>query len=67
MVLTVEPGLYFHAHDQLVPPELRGLGVRIEDDLLITANGYENLSAELPLDATGLQNWMNQAMKGANA
>ena len=67
MVLTVEPGLYFHAHDQLVPPELRGLGVRIEDDLLITANGYENLSAELPLDAAGLQNWMNQAMKGASA
>lgn len=67
MVLTVEPGLYFHAHDQLVPPELRGLGVRIEDDLLITANGYENLSAELPLDAAGLQNWMNQAMFGANA
>lgn len=67
MVLTVEPGLYFHAHDQLVPPELRGLGVRIEDDLLITATGYENLSAELPLDAAGLQNWMNQAMSGASA
>ncbi len=67
MVLTVEPGLYFHAHDQLVPPELRGLGVRIEDDLLITADGYENLSGELPLDAPGLQNWMNQAMFGAIA
>ncbi|MGN0128790.1 aminopeptidase P N-terminal domain-containing protein [Glutamicibacter soli] len=62
MVLTVEPGLYFHAHDAMVPPELRGLGVRIEDDLLITATGYENLSGELPLDATGLEQWMAQAM-----
>ncbi|MFJ2618547.1 aminopeptidase P N-terminal domain-containing protein [Glutamicibacter sp. NPDC087344] len=65
MVLTVEPGLYFHAHDTMVPPELRGLGVRIEDDLLITATGYENLSAELPLDAAGLERWMAQAMNPA--
>lgn len=62
MVLTVEPGLYFHAHDAMVPPELRGLGVRIEDDLLITATGYENLSGELPLDASGLEQWMHEAM-----
>lgn len=62
MVLTVEPGLYFHAHDTLVPPELRGLGVRVEDDLLITATGYENLSTHLPLDAIGLEHWMSEAM-----
>ena len=36
-VLTVEPGLYFQANDELLPPELRGIGVRIEDDVLITA------------------------------
>jgi Xaa-Pro aminopeptidase len=57
MVLTVEPGLYFHAHDRTLPPELRGIGVRIEDDLLVTAGGAENLSAALPIDASGLENW----------
>ncbi|MFB4279966.1 MULTISPECIES: aminopeptidase P family protein [unclassified Nonomuraea] len=57
MVLTVEPGLYFHAHDRTVPPELRGIGARIEDDLLVTADGAEILSAALPIDASGLENW----------
>jgi Xaa-Pro aminopeptidase len=61
MVLTVEPGLYFHAHDLTVPPELRGIGVRIEDDVLVTASGSEVLSAELPLSAGGLEQWMRQA------
>ncbi|MCG5217956.1 aminopeptidase P family protein [Streptosporangium soli] len=60
MVLTVEPGLYFHAHDLTVPPELRGIGVRIEDDLLVTRDGAEVLSAELPLGADGLEHWMSQ-------
>ncbi|MEB8340326.1 aminopeptidase P family protein [Streptomyces endophyticus] len=58
MVLTVEPGLYFHAHDTTVPPELRGIGARIEDDILVTEAGSEVLSAELPLDAAGLERWM---------
>ncbi|WP_199561848.1 aminopeptidase P family protein [Micromonospora deserti] len=58
MVLTVEPGLYFHAHDLTVPPELRGIGVRIEDDLLVTPDGLEVLSGALPLDADGLEKWM---------
>lgn len=57
MVLTVEPGLYFHAHDRTVPPELRGIGVRIEDDLLVTAGGAEVLSDVLPIDAAGLEKW----------
>ncbi|MET8868666.1 aminopeptidase P family protein [Nonomuraea sp. NPDC004580] len=60
MVLTVEPGLYFHAHDRTVPPELRGIGVRIEDDLLVTAGGAENLSAALPITASGLENWTKE-------
>jgi Xaa-Pro aminopeptidase len=58
MVLTVEPGLYFHAFDQTVPPELRGIGARIEDDILVTATGSDVLSDALPLDATGLEQWM---------
>lgn len=60
MVLTVEPGLYFHAHDELVPPELRGIGVRIEDDILVTADGSDVLSDALPLDASGLEQWMSR-------
>jgi Xaa-Pro aminopeptidase len=61
MVLTVEPGLYFHAHDLTVPPELRGIGVRIEDDLLVTDGGAEVLSSALPLTADGLETWMADA------
>jgi Xaa-Pro aminopeptidase len=60
MVLTVEPGLYFHAHDLTVPPELRGIGVRIEDDLLVTETGTEILSEALPITADGLQNWLRR-------
>ncbi len=66
MVLTVEPGLYFHKHDALVPPELRGMGVRLEDDLLVTARGHENLSDPLPIDATGIEAWM-AAQSGTHA
>lgn len=43
MVFTIEPGLYFPASDQETPPDLRGLAVRIEDDILITENGVEIL------------------------
>jgi Xaa-Pro aminopeptidase len=48
MVLTIEPGLYVAADAADVPAELRGLGVRIEDDILITADGHENLTAACP-------------------
>lgn len=59
-VLTVEPGLYFHANDLTVPPELRGIGVRIEDDLLVTPTGHEVLSAALPIDADGIEAWLRR-------
>jgi Xaa-Pro aminopeptidase len=57
VVMTVEPGLYFHANDLTVPPELRGIGVRLEDDVLVTATGSEVLSAALPIDADGIEAW----------
>lgn len=58
MVLTVEPGLYFKTDDELVPEELRGIGVRIEDDIVITAQGCDNLSAMLPRTAEQVQAWV---------
>ena len=58
MVFTIEPGLYFRADDELVPPELRGIGVRIEDDVLVTEDGCENLSAMLPREPDAIETWM---------
>ncbi|MDR1355424.1 MAG: aminopeptidase P family protein [Propionibacteriaceae bacterium] len=58
MVLTVEPGIYFKSTDLLVPPELRGIGVRIEDDILITETGCEVLSSALPREPDAVENWM---------
>jgi len=58
MVLTVEPGLYFQEDDLLVPEELRGIGIRIEDDILVTGDGARNLSAGLPREADALEEWM---------
>ncbi|WP_455351776.1 aminopeptidase P family protein [Streptomyces sp. SYSU K217416] len=58
MVLTVEPGLYFQADDLSVPEEYRGIGVRIEDDILVTPDGNENLSAGLPRSADDVESWM---------
>ncbi len=58
MVLTVEPGLYFQEDDLLVPAELRGIGIRIEDDVLVTADGCRNLSASLPRTSADVEAWM---------
>jgi len=57
-VLTVEPGLYFQPDDLTVPEDLRGIGVRIEDDIVITEDGCRNLSAALPRDPDGVEAWM---------
>lgn len=57
-VLTVEPGLYFQANDLTVPEEYRGIGVRIEDDVLVTKDGYRNLSAALPRTVADIEAWM---------
>ena len=58
MVFTVEPGLYFKATDLLVPEEYRGVGVRIEDDIVITADGHRILSDQLPRGVAEIEAWM---------
>lgn len=63
MCLTVEPGLYFQADDLTVPEEYRGIGVRIEDDILVTKDGNRNLSAALPRTSDEVERWMAE-LKG---
>ncbi|MEI5583316.1 MULTISPECIES: aminopeptidase P family protein [unclassified Agromyces] len=61
MVFTIEPGLYFQPDDLTVPEEFRGIGVRIEDDILVTADGAENLSARIPRTADEVEAWVRGA------
>ena len=63
MVLTVEPGLYFQEDDLLVPEELRGIGIRIEDDIVVTADEPLNLSAALPRSADDVEAWMQALIR----
>jgi Xaa-Pro aminopeptidase len=58
MVFTVEPGLYVAAQDEAADPRFRGIGVRIEDNVLITADGHENLTAAIPKLPDELEAWM---------
>ena len=48
MVLTIEPGLYIPEDDTSVPPEYRGIGIRIEDDICVTDSGQEVLTSGVP-------------------
>jgi Xaa-Pro aminopeptidase len=57
-VLTVEPGLYFQPDDELVPAELHGIGVRIEDDVLVTPTGAVVMSEALPRSADAVESWL---------
>lgn len=61
-VLTVEPGLYLQPDDDLLPAELRGLGIRIEDDLVITADGAMLMSGALPRTPDGVEEWMGNLL-----
>jgi Xaa-Pro aminopeptidase len=58
MVMTIEPGIYFQLNDQTVPEQYRGIGVRIEDDILVTDGGYRLLSDGLPVAPDAVEAWM---------
>ena len=60
MIFTIEPGLYFHKNDLKVPKNYRGIGVRIEDNVLVTKDGVENLSGALPRDPDALEAWLQK-------
>lgn len=67
MIFTIEPGLYFQPDDLTVPEEFRGIGVRIEDDILVTATGAENLSIKLPRTADDVEAWLSPFVAAAKA
>ena len=68
MVFTIEPGLYFREDDLMIPPEYRGIGIRIEDDVLMTEDGPEWISAGIPKQIDDVEAWMAQmAAAGAKA
>ena len=54
MVLTIEPGIYIDRDDKSVPKKYRGIGIRIEDDILVTKKGFENLSFDILKELTDL-------------
>jgi Xaa-Pro aminopeptidase len=58
MCFTIEPGLYFQPNDATVPERFRGVGVRIEDDVVVTPNGCENLSAAIPSAPDDVEAWI---------
>ena len=63
MILTVEPGLYIQPDDELFAPEYRGIGIRIEDDVLVTETGYFNLSENMPRHPDEIEAWMASLLK----
>jgi len=63
MILTVEPGFYIQPDDTLFPEEYRGIGVRIEDDILVTESGAKILSNALPRHPDEVEAYMNRLLK----
>jgi len=58
MVLTIEPGIYISKKNKNVPSEYRGIGVRIEDDVLVTKKGCEVLTQKLPKEINEIESIM---------
>jgi Xaa-Pro aminopeptidase len=63
MILTVEPGFYIQPDDTLFPEEYRGIGVRIEDDILVTESGCKILSNLLPRHPDEVEAYMAKLLK----
>ena len=63
MVLTVEPGLYIPPDDKSAPAKYRGIGIRIEDDVLVTKDGNINLTAKVPKDPDEIEQLMNSGKR----
>lgn len=63
MVLTVEPGLYIPPDDKSAPSKYRGIGIRIEDDVLVTGDGNRNLTANVPKDPDEIEGLMAKSRK----
>ena len=61
MVLTVEPGLYIPPGTRGIPPEFRNIGIRVEDDVLVTRDGHEVLTDGVPKDAAEIEALMAAA------
>ncbi|MEP6947140.1 MAG: aminopeptidase P N-terminal domain-containing protein [Acidobacteriota bacterium] len=66
MVLTVEPGLYIPPDDKSAPAKFRGIGIRIEDDILVTEDGNVNFTAAVPKDAGEIEAIMAVASKNGS-
>jgi len=60
MAFTVEPGIYVSANDTDVPEGYRGIGIRIEDDILVTESGMENLTASCPKKRDDIETLMQE-------
>jgi len=58
MVTTVEPGIYIDPDDTDIPSQWRGIGVRIEDNILVTEHGYRNLTEYLPVTVADIETLM---------
>ncbi len=63
MVLTVEPGIYVPADDKNAPPKFRGMGIRIEDDVLVTEDGNRNFTTKVPKEIDEIEALMNGGRK----
>jgi Xaa-Pro aminopeptidase len=60
-ILTIEPGIYIGEDRTDVPPEYRGIGIRIEDDILVTATGHENLTIDAPKEIAEIESLVGTA------
>ncbi|OQS07107.1 trifunctional enzyme subunit beta, mitochondrial precursor [Thraustotheca clavata] len=62
MIITIEPGIYLPSNDDAIPHEYRGIGIRIEDDVLITESGIEILTKTVPKSIADLENFIGKAI-----